>query len=93
MKLQNKVRRDSLSHYGFGIDEMKRFKVCPSCNSLETSNYSKCTNCKSPLLNETLFDLYKSLHNQCPRCGTVVSEHMRYCPHCGTKVELKKEIV
>lgn len=88
MKLQNKVRRDSLSHYGFGIEEMKRFKVCPTCNSLETSDHSKCKNCASILLNETLYDLYASLHKHCGKCDSVVSEHMRYCPLCGTKIEV-----
>ena len=83
IKIQNVIRKDSLSSFGFGIDAMKRLAVCPICHSLESSDNTICSICKSKLSKLTLFDLYKSKHKACPACKTVVTNKMHFCPHCG----------
>lgn len=84
---QNAIRKKSLLHFGFGIDSMKNSVVCPECNSLETCNKTLCSKCNCVLPKSSLYDLYKSYHKSCEKCGTVLSDYMRYCPHCGIKIE------
>lgn len=87
VRWQNKIRKNSLSDCGFGYEEMKKSKVCPACHCLQTSNNTKCRNCNMPLPQVTLFDFYKSQHNTCPNCGTIVTGKMHFCPGCGQMVK------
>jgi len=87
MKKQNIVRKKTLFHFGFGVDIMKHLVVCNRCNSLEPSNRMFCSKCNSKLPKSNLYDLYKSYHVSCEKCGTVLSDSMQYCPHCGIKVK------
>ena len=82
-KLQNVIRKDSLSLFGFGSEAMKKLSVCPNCHSLENSEHTTCSICKAKLTKSTLYDIYKSKHRACPACGTVTSKGMQFCPHCG----------
>lgn len=83
LKLQNVIRKDSLSSFGFGTDAMKKLSVCPNCHSLQNSENTTCSVCRAKLTKSTLYDLYKSKHKTCPECGTVISKGMHFCPHCG----------
>ena len=83
LKLQNVIRKDSLSSFGFGTDAMKKQAVCPNCHSLQNSENTTCSVCKTKLTKSTLYDLYKSKHKTCAECGTVISKGMHFCPHCG----------
>ena len=62
LKLQNVIRKDSLSSFGFGTDAMKKQAVCPNCHSLQNSENTTCSVCKTKLTKSTLYDLYKSKH-------------------------------
>ena len=83
MKLQNLIRKDSLLSCGFGTDAMKRLSVCPNCHSLESSDSTVCSICKTRLAKSTLYDIYKSRHRACSGCGTIITAGMQFCPHCG----------
>jgi len=83
VRLQNVIRKDSLSRFGFGSEAMKKLAVCPNCHSLENSENTACSVCKSELAKSTLYDLYKSKHKICRECGTVIAKGMHFCPHCG----------
>ena len=89
IKMQNVIRKNSLSSFGFGIDAMKKLVVCPNCHSLESSEKTVCSVCKAKLSKLTLYDLYKSKHNACPACKTVVANGMQFCPHCGYILDTK----
>lgn len=88
-KLQNVIRQDSLSQFGFGLEAMKKLAVCPSCHSLENSDNTVCSICNSALTKSTLYDLYKSNHTICSKCETVISKGMRFCPRCGQALNSK----
>lgn len=92
MRKQNRIRRSSLLQYGFGIERMKELTVCTNCNSLESSHRTFCKKCEAVLPGNTLYDLYRSYHKVCPKCGTILSENVYYCPHCGIKVKEKHTI-
>ena len=92
IKMQNAIRKDSLSSFGFGIDAMKKLAVCPNCHSLESSDNTTCSVCKSKLSKLTLFDIYKSKHKACPVCKTVVANGMQFCPHCGKVLDQKTAV-
>ena len=92
MKLQNAIRKNSLSSFGFGIDAMKKLAVCPNCHALESSENTICSVCKGKLSKLTLFDVYKSKHKTCPACGTVIAKGMQFCPHCGQIVNSKATV-
>ena len=89
IRWQNKIRKGSLADCGFGYEEMKKSKVCPACHTLQSSGNVKCISCRAELSKGTLFDFYKSQHNNCSHCGTVVSEKMLFCPGCGQSIKLK----
>ena len=84
-RIQNVIRNDSLSCLGFGREAMERVKVCGFCSSLEPSRNAVCSDCGERLPKKTLYDLYREQHEICDKCGTVLSEKMRYCPRCGKK--------
>lgn len=92
MKKQNVIRKKSLFHFGFGVDTMKNSVVCPVCSSLETGGRNTCGKCKARLPKTNLYELYKSYHPCCEKCGTVLSASMHYCPHCGMRVVNAAEI-
>ena len=90
-KLQNVIRNDCLSNYGFGTDAMKKLSVCPSCRSLQNSENTACLICKTRLTKTTLYDLYRSKHEVCKECETVISKRMHFCPHCGAGIKSIQE--
>ena len=91
-KLQNVVRKDSLSRFGFGTDAMKKLSVCPNCHSLENSDNSSCSICGTKLAKTTLYDLYKSKHGACPECGALIGKGMQFCPQCGKILKIKTSV-
>lgn len=92
IKLQNVIRKDSLSRFGFGSEAMKKLVVCPNCHSLENSENSICSVCKTKLTKSTLYDIYKSKHKVCSQCGTVIANGMQFCPHCGQILNQKSAV-
>ena len=92
MKKQNAIRKKSLFDFGFGIDIMKHSVVCSECKALQPKNRIYCSKCNSKLPKSSLYDLYKSYHISCKKCGTVLSDSMHYCPHCGIRVKVSSEL-
>ncbi len=92
MKKQNVLRRKSLFDFGFGTDIMKHSVVCGECKSLEPSGRMYCSNCNAKLPKSNLYDLYKSYHRSCEKCGTVLSDSMHFCPRCGIRVKASSEL-
>jgi len=90
MKKMKTIRKASLNLFGFGVDSMRRFTVCSSCHALERSHKMFCSKCKTRLPKTSLYDLYKSCHKTCPKCGSVLSENMNHCPKCGIRVKQAK---
>lgn len=84
------VRSEAMKQLGFGPEVMKQTKVCPICGSTAPADETECFRCGADLPQETLFDLYRSLHQFCPQCGTVVAGTSAYCPECGG--QLKGEV-
>lgn len=87
MRWQNKIRKGSLSDCGFGYDEMKKSKVCSICHTLQPSGNVKCISCMAELSDGTLFDFCKSQHDNCSRCGKILSKSMLFCPGCGQSIK------
>ena len=81
------MRAESMEHYGFGIEVMKRIKVCPRCGKTSPVDRQFCTECGHRLSEESLFEVYRQRHKVCPRCETVVADGSGYCPQCGEKLE------
>lgn len=92
MKKQNLNRKESLFYFGFGIDAMKTLVVCPECNSLEPSDGIFCSKCNQKLPEKSLYDLYRSYHISCEKCGTIITPSMHYCPHCGTRINVTQKM-
>ena len=90
MKKMKAIRRDSLYRFGFGVDSMMTFTVCASCHSLEARHKIFCSKCRARLPRTSLYDLYRSCHKACPKCGAVLSSRMNHCPHCGVRVKLSE---
>lgn len=80
------LRQSAMDHYGFGIDEMKKTKVCAFCGAKLSADAKICTECGKEVSKQTLFDEYKKHHVCCKHCDTVLSENARFCPQCGRKV-------
>ena len=82
-------KRAAMKKYGFGTDEMKKIKVCPTCGAAQSLKNTVCTQCQTPLSSETLFDAYKTRHAVCRRCGEVVANGAKFCPQCGKNIPTK----
>ncbi len=81
------TRRESMRHYGFGTENMKKLKVCSFCGEIAESTGHNCKACGRLLPGETVFTQYRKRHSTCKRCDRILSEHMIYCPNCGTKLK------
>ena len=84
------LRKANMKRYGFGPEVMKQTKVCPLCGTTADADESECFRCGADLPGETLFDLYKSRHQYCDHCGTVVSNTSTFCPECGTQLKRRQ---
>ena len=85
-------RQESMKHYGFGIEAMKRITLCPRCGAMSDVAYHYCQKCGHPLTEETLYHQYQKQHRCCPGCETVVADNALYCPNCGQELNtLQKE--
>lgn len=82
----DRMRRESMAHYGFGPEAMKNTKVCLRCGASAPASARLCGECGARLPRETLFDLYKEAHPYCGKCNTVVSDSAQFCPRCGEKI-------
>lgn len=69
--------------FGFGVEVMKRIKVCGYCGMTESADRYICSRCGNRLPEKTLFHRYQQRHRLCPVCDTVLAQGMRFCPHCG----------
>lgn len=84
------VRRENMLRYGFGPEVMKQIKICGSCGTQNAAYERKCRECRTKLPRNTLFDLYREMHQSCPICKTVIPDHTGYCPVCGKKLTTTK---
>lgn len=84
------VRSTAMKQLGFGPEVMKQTKVCPICGTTADADELECFRCGADLPRETLFDLYKSRHQYCTHCGTVVASTSAYCPECGTQLKRRQ---
>ena len=84
------IRSVAMKQLGFGPEVMKQTKVCPACGATADADESECFRCGADLPGETLFDLYKSRHQYCDHCGTVVSNTSTFCPECGTQLKRRQ---
>ena len=84
------TRSVAMKQLGFGPEVMKKRKVCPICGVTADADEAECIRCGADLPGETLFDLYKSQHQFCAQCGTVVSNASAYCPECGTQLKRRQ---
>lgn len=64
------LRKANMKRFGFGPDVMKQTKVCRVCGGTADAAQRYCSDCGAELPRETLFDLYKSHHLFCTKCGT-----------------------
>ncbi len=88
LRRNEKIRRESMKDYGFGIDAMKSIKVCSRCGEMATASQLFCKECGTALPDENLYQLYVKKHRCCEDCGTVVNVKMHYCPDCGQRLEV-----
>ncbi len=89
LRQSERVRKESMLRYGFGIDAMRSVKVCETCGEMADVSQQYCKECGRRLPEHTLYDIYKERHKVCPACDTVLSDGMEYCPQCGTAIEKK----
>lgn len=93
------LRLEAMKRYGFGPEVMKETKVCRVCGATAGADEHVCVRCGAELPDETLFDLYKSQHQYCVKCGTVVADRSVFCPECGARLmrrspqPLRREVV
>ena len=80
------IHEETMAHYGFGPEAMKKLKVCVICGTSAEAEQHFCKSCGASLPDTTLFDLYKRNHRHCESCGTIVADSMQYCPRCGKKI-------
>ncbi len=82
-----RIRKENMKQYGFGVEAMQQIKVCGECGTTAKSTQSFCTACGHRLPDKTLYDIYKERHKCCPTCDTVVADESDYCPQCGRKLK------
>ncbi len=80
-------KQQNLMQFGFGMELMKRTKVCGLCGEKADASQQFCKECGAPLPQETLYDAYKKSCRACPSCEAVVSNDAEYCPRCGGKIK------
>ena len=90
MKELRTTRSAAMKQLGFGPEVMKQTKVCSICGVTADADEAECIRCGADLPQETLFDLYKSQHQYCARCGTVVSNTSEYCRSCGAQLKRRQ---
>ena len=81
-----RIRLESMEHLGFGVQAMKRIKVCAKCGNPSPTNQQFCKECGSRLPDKTLYDEYKERHKICPNCDAVMHDESLYCSQCGTRL-------
>ena len=91
MRRYEPSRKAALTYFGFGTENMKRFKICPGCGTSQAAKNRFCGVCHTKLRTETLFDIYKAKHRCCTKCGNVLPYDAEYCPLCGTNQSNNKE--
>ena len=85
MKDAERIRQESMEHFGFGIPSMKKARICKGCGRVASAAQAYCKVCGSKLPEETVYEQYRAMHRSCPACGTVLTRSYGYCPQCGTK--------
>ncbi len=85
LRQYEKVRRDGMQHYGFGIDAMRRIKICSDCGEMICAKEKICQ-CGAPLSEETLYEVYVKRHRHCQACGAIVNNDVHFCPDCGVRL-------
>ena len=73
LRTRKALRRVVLLEYGCGPETLRRRKICPSCGRANSADRTDCTDCGARLPEMTLYDLYRSRHRCCPKCGVAVA--------------------
>lgn len=81
------IKKENKELYGFGIDEMKKLKVCRICGTSNPESKHYCVNCGRRLPKENLYEQYKAQNASCPDCGMVIDKDSNFCPNCGNKLD------
>lgn len=83
LKAFETIRIESMEEFGFGPNEMKKYKVCTRCNSITSKDLDICPVCLNELPDYTIYEQYVKSHFSCPYCKTVLTNDSRFCPQCG----------
>ena len=76
LRTRKALRQVTLLEYGCGPETLRRRKICPSCGRANSADRTDCADCGARLPEMTLYDLYRSRHRCCPKCGKYVSSAM-----------------
>lgn len=87
MKVQIEFVPALPDQYGFGVEVMKRTKVCGQCGAAQDCSRYVCIRCGAKLPQQTLFHIYQQRHRLCAVCDTVLASRMKFCPHCGAQID------
>ena len=85
LRQYERVKREGMQHYGFGIDAMKEIKICSDCGEMINAKEENCK-CGALLPDETLYEIYVKRHRHCERCGAIVNNDAHFCPDCVVKL-------
>ena len=85
------MRNERRLRLGFGIDAMKKQKVCARCGTVSDADETQCRSCGEALPRETLYEFYRARHKQCESCHAIVSGDALFCPACGRKIQAETE--
>lgn len=77
------TRIESMEEFGFGPNEMKKYKVCSHCYTITSTELDICPVCSKQLPQLSLYELYAKKHYTCSKCKTVVPHNSKFCPQCG----------
>jgi len=88
MTMKNdRIRQESMRHYGFGNEVMMRIKICEECGAIASIDQTFCKECGTKLPSHSLYEVYKERHDVCPHCDTILAENTFFCPQCGRSIQ------
>ncbi len=87
----SEMQSESMFHYGFGYEAMKRVKICEKCGAPASVHRLFCKECGAFLTRKSLYDKYKARHKVCGKCKTILPDAAEYCTQCGTKQNNKEQ--
>lgn len=88
LSIYETTRIESMEEFGFGPNEMKKYKVCSHCYTITSTELDVCPVCSKGLPQFSLYELYAKKHYTCSKCKTVVPHNSKFCPQCGTTTNI-----